>query len=151
MQINGFVAAASVWTGDDQQVTSPSAKSTVPLLTVLALIVFAECALLVAATVFLVVELLVATPTSYATAIALTVLVAIGAIWVGVIAVNLLRRQAWTRGATVVWQILQIAVAIGMFQGAYARPDLGWVLLIPSIVVLVLLFTPSVRDATIRR
>jgi hypothetical protein len=118
---------------------------------VLALIVFAECALLVAATVFLVVELLVATPTSYATAIALTVLVAIGAIWVGVIAVNLLRRQAWTRGATVVWQILQIAVAIGMFQGAYARPDLGWVLLIPSIVVLVLLFTPSVRDATIRR
>ncbi len=151
MQINGFVAAASVWTGEDQQVTSPHAKSRVPLLTVLALIVFAECALLVAATVFLVVELLVATPTSYATAIALTVLVAIGAIWVGVIAVNLLRRQAWTRGATVVWQILQIAVAIGMFQGAYARPDLGWVLLIPSIVVLVLLFTPSVRDATIRR
>ncbi len=131
--------------------TSPSAKSSVPLLTVLALIVFAECALLVAATVFLVVELLVATPTSYATAIALTVLVAIGAIWVGVIAVNLLRRHAWTRGATVVWQILQIAVAIGMFQGAYARPDLGWLLLIPSIVVLVLLFTPSVRDATIRR
>lgn len=151
MQINGFVAAASVWTGEDQQVTSPDAKSRVPLLTVLALIVFAECALLVAAVVFLVVELLVATPSSYATAIALTVLVAIGAIWVGVIAVNLLRRNAWTRGAAVVWQILQIAVAIGMFQGAYARPDLGWLLLIPSIVVLALLFTPSVRDATIRR
>jgi hypothetical protein len=151
MQINGFVAAASVWTGEDQQVTNPSAKSSVPLLRVLALIVFAECALLVAATVFLVVELLVATPTSYASAIALTVLVAIGAIWVGVIAVNLLRRQPWTRGATVVWQILQIAVAVGMFQGAYARPDLGWLLLIPSIVVLVLLFTPSVRDATVRR
>jgi len=151
MQINGFVAAASVWTGEDQQVTNPPARSAVPLLTVLALIVFAECALLVAATVFLVVELLVATPASYASAIALTVLVAIGAIWVGVIAVNLLRRQPWTRGATVVWQILQIAVAIGMFQGAYARPDLGWLLLIPSIVVLVLLFTPSVRDATIRR
>ncbi len=120
-------------------------------LVVLAVIVFAECALLLAATIFLVFELLVATPASYASAIALTVLVAIATVWVGFIAQGLLRGQPWTRGATVVWQILQIAVAVGMFQGAFARPDLGWLLLIPSIVVLVLLFTPAVRAATIRQ
>ena len=128
--------------------TSPRPRPTG--LVVLAIIVFAECALLLAAAVFLIVELLIDTPASYASAIALTVLVAIATIWVGFIAQGLLRGQPWTRGASVVWQILQIAVAIGMFQGIYARPDLGWLLLIPSIAVLVLLFTPAVREATIR-
>lgn len=128
--------------------TGPSPRPAA--LVVLALIVFAECALLLGATIFLVVELLVATPASLASAVALTVLVAIATVWVGFIAQGLLRGQPWTRGAAVVWQILQIAVAVGMFQGIYARPDLGWLLLIPSIVVLVLLFTPAVREATIR-
>jgi hypothetical protein len=43
---------------------------------------------------------------------------------------------------------VQIFVAIGCFQGLYARPDLGWALLVPSVLVLVLLFTRSVIEAT---
>ena len=47
-------------------------------------------------------------------------------------------------------QILQIAVAVGCFQGLVARPDLGWALLIPAIVAGVLALTPSVVRATVR-
>ena len=49
------------------------------------------------------------------------------------------------------WQLVQVFVAIGCFQGLYARPDLGWALLIPSVLVIVLLFTRSVLEATSRR
>ncbi len=122
-----------------------------PVVIVLAGLVFAECALIATATIYLVVEILVATPASYASAIALTVLTAIAAVWLALIAVNILRGRAWVRGATVVWQVLQIAVAIGCFQGLFARPDIGWARLIPAIVALGLVFTPPVVAATARR
>jgi hypothetical protein len=47
--------------------------------------------------------------------------------------------------------VLQIAVAIGCFQGLFARPDIGWALLVPAVLALVLLFTPPVVAATARR
>lgn len=122
-----------------------------PFVVALAVLIFAQCALLVLAIIYLVVELIVATPDSYASAVALTVLTAIAAVWLAVIGVNVLRVNPWVRGATVVVQILQIAVAVGCFQGAFARPDLGWLLLIPAIVALVLLFSPPVLAATTRR
>ena len=115
-----------------------------PFVVALVVLLFAECALLAAATLYLI----VATPTSIASALALLVLAAIAAIWLGVIAANVLRGRAWTRGAAIVWQVLQGAVAIGCFQGVLAQPDIGWVLLLPALVVLVLLFTPPVVAAT---
>lgn len=135
MQINGFMWGTPV-------------KN--PLLVILAIIVFAECALLTVATIYLVVEIFVDTPSSYASALFLTVLTAIAAIWLGFIGVHILRGSPWVRGATVVWQILQIAVAIGCFQGFFARPDLGWALLLPALAALVLLFTKPVIEATRR-
>jgi hypothetical protein len=122
-----------------------------PLLIILAILVFAECALMSIAAVYLVVELLIDVPTSFASAIALTVLVIIAAVWLAVIGVNTLRGASWVRGAIVTWQVLQIAVAVGAFQGVFARPDIGWALLIPSLAVLVLLFTRPVLAATARR
>jgi hypothetical protein len=144
MQINGFV-------GDDAVTDAHETPSRHPLVTVLAVLVFAECALVCAATIYLVLEIIVATPASYASAVALTVIVAIAAIWLAVIGVNVLRGRAWTRGAALVWQVLQIAVAVGCFQGAFARPDLGWVLLIPSIAVILLLFSRPVVAAISNR
>lgn len=139
MQINDFLAEAVV-TGSRRH----------PLLVALAVIVFAECALMGAAAVYLIVELLVDVPTSFASAIALTVLVVIAAVWIAVIGVNTLRGAPWVRGAIVTWQILQIAVAVGAFQGLFARPDIGWALLIPAIAALLLLFTRPVVSATTR-
>lgn len=122
-----------------------------PLLTALAVLVFAECALMAAATIYLGVELMIAVPASFASAVALTVLTAIAAVWLGVVAVNTLRASSWVRGAIITWQVLQAAVAIGCFQGYFARPDIGWVLLIPAIVAVVLVFSPSVVHLTSRR
>lgn len=139
MQINGFV-----W---DNTVDS-SRKH--PLVVTLAVIVLAECALLVVAVVYLIVELFVETPASFASAIALTFLVIIAAIWLAVVGVNILRCRPWVRGATVVWQILQIAVAVGCFQGVFAEPAIGWALLVPAVVAFILVFTPPVVAATAR-
>ena len=66
MQINGFVWDDTVSTADDAKVNDPRN----PLLVLLAVLLFAECALLVAATVYLVIELLIATPASLASALA---------------------------------------------------------------------------------
>jgi hypothetical protein len=146
MQINGFVWDDTVSTADDAKVNDPRN----PLLVLLAVLLFAECALLVAATAYLVIELLIATPASLASALFLTVLTGIAAAWLGVIAVNTLRASPWIRGAAITWQVLQIAVAIGCFQGLFAQPAIGWALLIPALAVLVLVFTPPVVQATKR-
>ncbi|WP_241975022.1 MULTISPECIES: hypothetical protein [Cryobacterium] len=117
-------------------------------LLILAALLWAEAALLWTAVVWLVLELITATPTSLASALAILVLVLIAAAWVTAIAINSLRRRTWIRGAAVTWQLVQIAVAVGCFQGLYARVDLGWALLLPSLAVLALLFMPRVIAAT---
>ena len=117
----------------------------------LAVLIFAQCGLLAVATGYLVIELIIATPDSYASAVALAALTTIAAVWLAIIGVNVLRGSPWVRGATIVVQVLQIAVAIGAFQGSFARPDLGWLLLIPAIVALGMLFTSPVLAATARR
>jgi len=121
-----------------------------PLVTLLAAIILIESAALVAAVVFLVFELLVATPDSYPSAIALTVVVAIAAVWVAAIGIGVLRGQSWVRGAAIVVQVLLVAIAVGSFQGFIPRPDIGWVLLVPAIAVVVLLFTKPVVAAISR-
>ena len=120
------------------------------LVTVTALL-FAEAGALVAVLVWLVVDLLVLRPSSVATAIALIVLVAIGAAWVSAIAVASVRRAPWSRAAAIVWQVLQLSVAVGAFQGLFARPDLGWVLLVPAVTIIGLLLWPPVRLAYSRQ
>jgi hypothetical protein len=121
------------------------------LLLLLVVMLALECGALVAAACYLVVELLVARPDSFASAVALLVLVLLAAVWLGIMAVHTLRGRSWTRGGAITWQVLQIAVGIGSFQGAFARPDIGWLLIIPALLVLVLLFTPPVLEATRRR
>jgi hypothetical protein len=140
------VNARSDHSGDNGNQPGAARRSRAVLL--LAAILYAEAALLWVAVVWLILELLTATPTSLATALAILVLVLIAATWVTAIAVNSLRHRSWIRGAAVTWQLVQIAVAIGSFQGLYARPDLGWALLLPSVVVLALLFRPRVIAET---
>lgn len=110
-------------------------------------ILLLEAAALVAMTIWLLVDLFALEPSSYATAIALLVLVAIAALWVGAVAVASLRRAPWTRAGAIVWQILQISVAVGAFQGLFARPDIGWLLLVPAVTVVGLLLWTPVRLA----
>lgn len=99
---------------------------------------------------FLFYELVTERPASYASAIAILGLVLLAAAWLVVIAVGALRARSWVRAAALTWQVLQLAVAIGSFQGLFARNDIGWFLLVPAVIVLFLLFTRSVMAATRR-
>lgn len=119
-----------------------------PAVRALAAVLIVECLALVAAVVFLIVELLVAPVSSVASAVGITLVVAIAAVWVAFIAIGVLRGSAWTRAAVLVLQILIAAVAIGSFQGADARPDLGLILLVPVVTALALVFTRPVVAAT---
>ena len=114
----------------------------------LVLLLGAEAALLWAAVIWLILELLTDQPTSFASALAILAIAVIAAVWVTTITVATLRGRSWIRAAAVTWQLVQVFIAIGCFQGFYARPDLGWALLVPSVLVLVLLFTRSVIEAT---
>lgn len=120
-------------------------------LRVLVGVLLAEAIGLAGLTAFLLFEILTEVPDSYAAAVGITVLAAIATLWLVVIAVNTLRGFAWVRGAIVTVQVLQIAVAIGSFQGLFARTDIGWLLLVPAVAVLALLFSRPVMAATARR
>lgn len=116
----------------------------------LAVLVFAECALMVVATAYLIIELLVDVPLSYGSAVAILILTAIAAVFLAVLGVHILRGSPWVRGAAMVWQVLQIAVGVGFLQGEFARVDVGWALIVPAAAVIVLLFTKPVIAATAR-
>lgn len=120
------------------------------MLVVLAALLFLEALLVTGVAVWLLVELLTVTPQSFASAVAIVVLVVLAAIWVVATAIGALRAQNWSRASAVTIQILQIAIAIGSFQGLYARPDLGWALLVPAVAGIVLAVSPSVVKATTR-
>jgi len=116
-------------------------------LVVVSVILTLEAAALAAVVVWLVIDLMALAPSSYATAIALLVLVVIAAVWVGAVAAASFRRAPWSRASAIVWQVLQVSVAVGAFQGLFARPDVGWLLLVPAITVIGLLLWPPVRVA----
>ncbi|GAB3585381.1 hypothetical protein GCM10027406_33590 [Leifsonia lichenia] len=131
-------------------VTGPSASRRPPLLVALSVLLFLEAILVAGAAIWLLVELLTQRPESFATAVAIVVLVVLAAIWVVATAIGALRAQNWSRASAVTIQILQIAVAVGSFQGLYARLDLGWALLVPAVVGIVLAVSPQVVKATTR-
>ncbi len=119
-------------------------------LTALAGVVFIEAGLCLLAVAWLVFELLTQVPSSLLGAIFILLLAILATVWLAIVAVNTLRARPWIRGAVLAWQILQLAVAIGSFQGYFARVDFGWILLIPVVVAVLLLFTPAVMKATTR-
>jgi hypothetical protein len=117
------------------------------LLVLLAALLYLEAAALAGLTVFLIVEVVSLRPDSYASAIALIVLAAIGALWPAIMGTYALRGRPWIRGGTVTWQVLQALLGITAIAGGSA---LGWVLVVASVVVLIVLFTKPVVVATRR-
>ncbi|RZU64400.1 hypothetical protein EV379_0695 [Microterricola gilva] len=109
-------------------------------------LLFAEAALMLAAVMWLVFELLTEQPASFVSAVAILVLTIVAFVFVTAIAIGAVRRRSWIRGAAISWQLMQVAVAVGCFQGIYARPELGWALLAPSLIVIVLLLAPGIRN-----
>lgn len=119
-----------------------------PAFWVLALLLAAEFALVATLAATLLVELLIDTPASYASAIALTVLAVLAAAWLGAIVVGALRGHAWIRGAAIVWQVLQFAVGAAAISGQFSSPAWGWPLVAGALIAFFLLFTKPVVEAT---
>jgi len=46
--------------------------------------------------------------------------------------------------------VRSISIAVGAFQGLFARPDVGWALLVPAVTVIGLLLWTPVRLAYTR-
>jgi hypothetical protein len=122
-----------------------------PLLWAVIVLLVVEFLLVAGLAATLVIELLVATPTSFASGVALTVLAIVAAAWLGAIVVGTLRGQAWIRSAAIVWQVLQFAVGASAISGTFSTPAIGWPLVVIALAVFVLLFTKPVVDATSRR
>ncbi len=113
-------------------------------------ILAAEALVVWAVVAWLVYEMLTETPATLGGAIVITAIAALDPLWVSAIAINTPRHRPWIRAAAITWQLVQGAIAIGFLQGADARPDLAWALLLPSILVFVLLFRRDVIAATTR-
>jgi len=121
-----------------------------PAFTALLVVVGLEFLALAATTVVLLVELVVSPASSIASGIALTVLAAIAALWLGALFVGLRRRRPWVRSGIIVWQVLQGALAIGAFQGVFRVAWVGWVLLVPALLGITLVLSRSVTAALVR-
>jgi len=131
-------------------VSEPKVRRRRALLILLSALIYLEAAALGVASVVLLLDLLTQRPDSYASGIAILVLTILATVWLAVMATHALLGRPWIRGGAVTWQVLQIAIGIGSFGGLFSRPDIGWLLIIPAVIVLVLLFTPTVIRATKR-
>lgn len=117
-----------------------------PFVTVLVILLAGQAALLVGITGFLVIELLVAEAQFPPTAIALTVLVLLVAVWLVAMTRGVRRGRAWTRGSVLTYEFLQLAIGVGSVQGFIPRPDIGWWVIATAVVALVLILsTPVTR------
>lgn len=135
---------------DGMRNDTSAARRRSPLLSILAVLLWAEAALLAGIAVWLLVEVLTTRASSFGGGLAILVLAVIAAVWLSITAFNTLRARSWVRGAAVTWQVLQIAVAIGLLQGADARPGIAWALLVPAVVGILLALSPQVVAATAR-
>ncbi|GAB2520609.1 hypothetical protein [Paramicrobacterium agarici] len=126
--------------------SSPGSGSRSRAVVVTAALIGLEALALVIIVATLVIDLFTLRPDRYDSAIALTVLAAVAAVWMLAVTAAFWRGRQWSRAAALTWQVLQIAVAIGAFQGVFAQPTIGWALLAPALAVIVLLMTRSVIE-----
>ena len=120
------------------------------VVTLIALLVV-ECGFAIVVTVLLGIELATAEADSLPSAIALLVLSIVLVAWAAAMVVSSIRGRAWVRGSALVWQVLQAVVGINALTGPDPQPGLAWPLIIVAVVAAILLFTPAVRAALVRR
>jgi hypothetical protein len=115
---------------------------------VLSALLLLEGVALAAATIYLVVEIFSAPIASVGSAVALAVLVAVLAVGVLLLARATLAGRPWIRGATICIAVLQLLLAYSIL--ITNAPMLGWIIAVPAVALLVLVFTRPVLKATMR-
>jgi hypothetical protein len=122
-----------------------------PLVTALVILLASQSLFIIGVTAYLVIELLLAEAQFPPTAIALTVLVVLVAIWLVAMTRGVWRGRAWTRGGVLVYQFLQLAIGVGSIQGFVPRPDIGWWIIATAVIGLVLVLSTPVSTHLDRR
>ncbi len=127
--------------------SEPSATRRPILLLVLSAFLYLEAVALAALTALLVVDAALQHPDSYLSAVALIALAAVATVWLAIMATHSLARRPWIRAGAVTWQLLQLVIGITIVVGGQ---PLGWVLVVVAVLVIVLVFAPSVPAVTRR-
>ena len=86
---------------------------------------------------------------AFTTAIALFAMVAAATAWLFYVAFSLTRSKRWARSAALFWQLVMLAIASGSFTGQFGSQAIGWALVAPAAVVLILVFTKPVVESTL--
>lgn len=81
---------------------------------------------------------------SLAAMIFLLALCLLVAVWLTFTAKGLLQNKRWSRSSALFWQTCQLAVAAGSFTGPTPNSGYGIALIVPSVIVIVLLFNKVV-------
>lgn len=111
-----------------------------------AIVVAIEALVLIAATGWLVFEIVAGQSRSIEAAGMLAGLVALTAAWISMSAVRLREGLRWARSSAVFWQTCQLAIAWASFSGPGANAAIGISLIVPSVLVLALLFSKPVLN-----
>lgn len=134
---------------ENRRPTGPKTSWPLPLLVLIAVLAL-ETIAVAAVAGWLLVELLTTRADTVGGGIAIVVLAVIALCWAAATTLGAVRRRSWMRGSALTMQLVQMAVALGAFQGQYAVPDIGWALLAPALVATAMIFVPSVVAATRR-
>lgn len=111
----------------------------------LAVVLFLEAAALVAVAVWLTIVAVGEGGRSLGATVFLAVLAVGAAFFLLQAGRGVLDGRAWSRAATIVWQVLQMGVSFGTYNGAEGPVPLALTMLVPAIVGLVLVFSRPVR------
>lgn len=118
------------------------------ILSVVAALVGLEALVLVGYDALLWLDIAQGLSKSLAMAISLAAVVLLVAVWLVFVGLRLLQNRRWSRSAAIFWQTCQLAVASASFTGRGASPAIGVALIVPSVIVIALLFTkPVLRSA----
>ncbi len=130
---------------NSQNISQPSRP---PAALAIALILLAESVLLAVLAALSVIDLFVNEPISLAGSIFLTVLLVAFSAWLAVLGHFLFRGYRWTRNPALVIQLFAIILAFPAFQEGL--PLVGFAILIPAVIAVVLLFTRRVVEFLVR-
>jgi hypothetical protein len=116
----------------------------------LGIVLLFEALALAIVSVWFLVEILTTPVNSIPGSILTLALAVLATAWVAAAGVGAFRARPWVRAAALTWQLCQLAIAVGAFDGIFAQPQIGYAVLVPTVLALVLLFMPS-TTAALRR
>ena len=111
----------------------------------LAIAYYLEAVVLFLATVAIVWGMTTSQAGAVLTDSALVVLTLSAGVWLTFAGIAITKGKRWARSAGVFWQLIQIAIALGTFEASLLG---GFAIALPSLAVLVTLFSPGVVKAT---